>query len=194
MARPREFDIDEVLDDALETSWRRGYAAASMADLMGLEKSSINVVWKGKQDLFEKALARHQNRDFLLFSSTQEQTPSAIEGLRRCLSTVGDMRYGQGSEKRCFAVNTAVEPGAIGESGRPLISDDRKRAEKLLAGAVRQAQDERGLSGDIRPDLAAKCLIAFTGGLHISGKAGLTKEDSRDLVEPALSGLHWIFL
>ena len=44
MARPREFDIDEVLQAAMDAFWRHGYEGTSMADLMQamqLQKGSI---------------------------------------------------------------------------------------------------------------------------------------------------------
>ena len=33
MARPREFDLDEVADRLLQTFWNHGYAATSVSDL-----------------------------------------------------------------------------------------------------------------------------------------------------------------
>ncbi|MGH8569521.1 MAG: TetR/AcrR family transcriptional regulator, partial [Gammaproteobacteria bacterium] len=33
MARPREFDLEEVLDKAVETFWSKGYEATSIRDL-----------------------------------------------------------------------------------------------------------------------------------------------------------------
>jgi TetR/AcrR family transcriptional repressor of nem operon len=44
MARTREFDEDEVLEEAMHVFWRRGYRATSLHDLLGamaLSKSSF---------------------------------------------------------------------------------------------------------------------------------------------------------
>jgi TetR/AcrR family transcriptional repressor of nem operon len=62
MARPREFDIDQVLDAAINTFWTKGYEATSMADLMeamNLKKGSIYKAFEDKHDLFCKALERY---------------------------------------------------------------------------------------------------------------------------------------
>ncbi|MGB6935979.1 MAG: hypothetical protein WBE14_04575, partial [Xanthobacteraceae bacterium] len=35
MGRPREFDLENALDDAMEVFWRRGYEGATIAELTG---------------------------------------------------------------------------------------------------------------------------------------------------------------
>ncbi|MBL8715361.1 MAG: helix-turn-helix transcriptional regulator, partial [Myxococcales bacterium] len=44
MARPKEFDRDEVLDRAVDLFWRNGYEATSMADMveaLGIGRQSL---------------------------------------------------------------------------------------------------------------------------------------------------------
>eukprot|EP01037_Dinobryon_pediforme_P037513 gene37513-45029_t len=57
--RPREFDIDEALGQALLVFWRNGYEAASMTELtsaMGITKPSLYAAFGNKEQLFHKAL------------------------------------------------------------------------------------------------------------------------------------------
>ena len=44
MARPREFEIDDALQDAMAVFWRKGYDGASLPDLldgMGIARGSL---------------------------------------------------------------------------------------------------------------------------------------------------------
>ena len=61
MARPKEFHVDEALQSALEVSWRKGYAATSMQDLvaaMGIQKASLYATFGDKHQLYLTALRR----------------------------------------------------------------------------------------------------------------------------------------
>ena len=54
MARPREFDEDYVLDQALHVFWDKGYDSTSLADLQeatGLTKSSLYKAFESKEGL-----------------------------------------------------------------------------------------------------------------------------------------------
>lgn len=62
MARPREFDVDKVLDAAMAAFWTKGYEATSLADLtsaMGLSKSSFYKAFGSKRALFLTIMDRY---------------------------------------------------------------------------------------------------------------------------------------
>ena len=59
MARPREFDELEALDQATKVFWTHGYNGTSLVDLtnaMGISKSSFYDTFGGKRDLYLKTL------------------------------------------------------------------------------------------------------------------------------------------
>jgi AcrR family transcriptional regulator len=60
--RPRAFDPDMALENAMRLFWERGYEAASMDELtetMGLSPSSAYSAFGGKEQLFARALDRY---------------------------------------------------------------------------------------------------------------------------------------
>ena len=62
MARPKEFDIDQVLDRATELFWTKGYEETSMRDLeegLGVGRQSLYSTFGDKRDLFLAALDRY---------------------------------------------------------------------------------------------------------------------------------------
>ncbi len=59
MARPREFDVDAVLDRATELFWARGYEATSvqeLVDTLGVNRASLYATFGDKAQLFEAVL------------------------------------------------------------------------------------------------------------------------------------------
>lgn len=62
VGRPRQFDENQVLDQAMTVFWTNGYEATSMADLMnatGLHKGSLYQAFGNKHQLFVTALNRY---------------------------------------------------------------------------------------------------------------------------------------
>src|ERR1700753_4416858 len=60
--RPREFDMDEALDQAIRVFCEQGYNATSIGDLidaMGLASGSIYKAFRDKRAVFLAALDRH---------------------------------------------------------------------------------------------------------------------------------------
>ncbi|WP_163572862.1 TetR/AcrR family transcriptional regulator [Fodinicola feengrottensis] len=65
MARPRSFDVEEVLDAATLVFWDKGYAATTPQDLCdatGLGRGSLYNAFVGKRELFDRVLERYNAR------------------------------------------------------------------------------------------------------------------------------------
>lgn len=65
MGRPRSFDTDKALDDAMEVFWRHGYDGASLAMLtkaMGIKPPSLYAAFGSKEGLLKAALDRYAQR------------------------------------------------------------------------------------------------------------------------------------
>src|SRR5262245_66262623 len=65
LGRPREFDLENALDRALEVFWRNGYEGTSIADLteaMGINPPSLYADFGNKEGLFRKVVDRYIER------------------------------------------------------------------------------------------------------------------------------------
>src|ERR1700730_2070011 len=62
MGRPRAFDAEKALDEAMEVFWRHGYDGATIAqltDAMGINPASLYAAFGSKEGLLKAALARY---------------------------------------------------------------------------------------------------------------------------------------
>ena len=62
LGRPREYDTEKALDEAMEVFWRHGYEGATIAELtsaMGINPPSLYSAFGSKEGLLKAALDRY---------------------------------------------------------------------------------------------------------------------------------------
>lgn len=149
MARPPGFDREKVLETVMLLFWERGYAGASLADIVtatGLKKGSLYRSFGDKEQLFRLALRRYSVRGPAFMGNPE---PS-LDGLLHIYTRlIDDASVPARRARGCFLFNSGIEFGgrtgdAAGEVTRELkgLEDFFRRS---VAGAVRD--------GDLPPDL-----------------------------------------
>ena len=193
MARPREFDEDEVLDKALDAFWARGYEATSLADLMaatGLAKGSLYKGFGDKRSLFLRALERYLDRGFDGLRTLGHESDTGAELLRRWLASVVAMATCSGLRKGCLVVNCTIELAPHDGEIRTILRKQEKRLEQVYAALVSRGIADGSLRPDLDPETSAEWLTTLIGGLQVRGKLGLTRTQAEHAVDMAMSALE----
>src|SRR3982751_4547831 len=93
--RPRSFDADRALDQALKVFWSKGYEGTSLPDLttaMGINRPSLYAAFGNKESLFRKAVERYAEGpagyvgEALELPTARAVVESLLEGAVRLLS------------------------------------------------------------------------------------------------------------
>lgn len=190
MARPREFDRNEVIEKAMQVFWTKGFERTSVRDLvaaMGINRGSLYDTFGDKEALYLTALERY-------CSSKVRPMPAGCDGeaalnvIRRYFETVADA--GPRARKRgCFISNTITEFSSRGSAITQTARAGVERTEAALAKLVIQAQAE----GDIRrshdPHKLARFLTSSLNGLRLMAKTGIARAELDDIVDVTLSAL-----
>jgi AcrR family transcriptional regulator len=191
MARPREFDEDEVLQAALRLFWEKGYEGTSLDDLMTamrLTKSSLYKAFGSKEALFWRVVERYQ-RDFLDFrhAALAEPTPRRIA--ERLLDGITELHSGQVNPVGCLELNTALAGSKDAES----IRQELVRGRELFRLRLRERFEETSaispLPRGMTSDDAASFIISLIQGLAVQAKGGISRETARRVTRAAL--LSW---
>ncbi|KZB81328.1 TetR/AcrR family transcriptional regulator [Amycolatopsis regifaucium] len=174
MPRPKGFDPTEVLDAAVDTFWRKGYAATSAQDLVdgtGLGRGSLYHSFSGKQQLFSEALRRYEET-----SATRVEEMLAAPGtirarIRRVLmDVVEDETNSSAGHRGCLAVNAALELGGTDEEVTARVRHNFQRVEDAFHVEYVAARQEGEIGASRDPRALARFTLAAMYGLRVLGK------------------------
>lgn len=193
MARPREFELEEVLDKAVATFWSKGYEATSIQDLvesMGIHRGSLYTAFGDKQHLFLTVLDRYRKVVVrkLLDILASEASPKAA--IRRFFATVIEHVITGGPLRGCLITNSAVERGLSDPQTARKVSACLTQIEDGFYETLGRAQSAGEI--DKRRDLRAlaRYLTSSLQGLLVIGKIRSDRSALEDVVEVTLQALE----
>jgi TetR/AcrR family transcriptional repressor of nem operon len=174
MARPREFDEEEVLTRALDVFRAKGFEGATLDELeqaTGLRRGSLYGAFGDKRALFLKALGRYLDtclRDRLAALACPGAGRAAIVGFFEVLARDATADR---ERKGCLVTNCSIEltdrdPDLACQAARSL-----DLFEHGFAAAVRAAQEKGEISPAWDPVRLARFLTVCMEGMLVLARA-----------------------
>lgn len=188
MARPREFDEQDVVARASELFHRRGYHATSTRDLgaaLALNPSSLYRTFGDKHELFLRALDLYQERE-------TARNADALAEERPVLATLRDWLWsmvGAPDEPGCFMVNTATELGDGDPETARRVNAAFDGTTGVIATLLRRGITTGELSADLDVEATADLLFTVLTGLRVRQRAGQDPQRLRAAINQALRRL-----
>jgi AcrR family transcriptional regulator len=188
MGRPREFDVDEALDRALEVFWRHGFEGATIPDLtaaMGINRPSLYAAFGCKEELFRKALARYAAgpAGFVREALARPTARQVVEQLLRgTIAMLTDPRHPRG----CLMVQGALTCGAEADAARQTLADQRAAGETALRQRFEQARKAGDLPTAESPADLAGYVLAVVYGLAVQAAGGAGRRRLERVADLAL--------
>jgi len=190
VGRPRQFDRHQALDAAMEVFWKKGYEAASVADLlsaMSINRSSLYAAFGDKRALFLAVLDHYHETVTASLTATLSAPGSPVENIRRTLQNVGDSAA-RGGCRGCLMTNTTVETAPHDSEVAKAMRAALRRVENAFHAALKRAVACKEL-----PDTNIRALARFlTGtlqGVVVLAKARLGKQCRDDVIATAMESL-----
>jgi AcrR family transcriptional regulator len=188
LGRPRAFEIDRALDQALRVFWEKGYEGASLSDLtkaIGINRPSLYAAFGNKEALFRKALDRYLKKTvtFVLDAVTE---PTARRFSERLLQSAADVVTNPHNPPGCLTVRGALASGEEADPIRLELALRRSEGETLVRKRLERAQRE----GDLPPRTNAADLARYFAtvyqGMSVQAAGGANREQLRRVAKIAL--------
>jgi len=193
MARPRQFDPDEVIDRSMREFWERGYRETSVDDLVeatGVQPGSLyNAFPGGKRGLFLKALDRYSKLVVPQKLGALEDAGAGLAELRAYFDGLVDDLTTPEGRMGCLMVNSTVELAAEDSEVGAIVRTHMQRLERNAERALRNAQRHGEIPEQVDPRAKAAQLMATGMGLMVVGKTNPGRAVLETIVEAAFAGL-----
>ncbi|MEE7449673.1 TetR family transcriptional regulator [Methylobacterium radiotolerans] len=191
--RPRAFDRDAALEQAMRLFWRRGFAATSISDLtavMGIGSPSLYAAFGSKEALYAEALRHYGDQyEAMVWAkfAAARTARAAVEALLMDSAAALTDSCGRVEPLGCMVTLSAAgseghaELGALVRSAR---AHGFARVEERLARAV--AEGEIGPSVDVAA--LARFVLTVQNGMSLQARDGASREELEAVARLTLLG------
>jgi AcrR family transcriptional regulator len=186
--RPREFDIEQALDRAMELFWQKGYEGTSLSDLtatMGITRPSLYAAFGNKEALFRTVLKRYEAK-VVTYRPKALNAPTARELARELLEGAANIFGDKSNPAGCLGVQSALVCGDEADPIRRQLNANRTAGEHAIRERLKRAKAEGDLPADSNPASLARYLSAVLYGMAVLAAAGSSRKDLLQVVETAL--------
>jgi TetR/AcrR family transcriptional regulator, transcriptional repressor for nem operon len=169
MARPREFDEDDVLDAAVRCFWSRGYEATSVRDLVGrtgITAASLYNAYGDKRALFLAALDRYVESTV----SARMQRCAALpprEAIESFFDEILRRSLHDREHKGCMLVNSALEMAPHDPQFQKIIAGILQRLERFFLNCIERGQAAGTITRAVAAESLAQHLLGVLLGVRV---------------------------
>jgi TetR/AcrR family transcriptional regulator, transcriptional repressor for nem operon len=193
MPRPREFDPDTVLNQAMLRFWERGYRATSIEDLVkatGVNPGSLYGAFPGgKHTLFLKSLERYTKLVVPRQLGPLAEPNASLAEIRGYFDgLIEDLTSPTGGQG-CLLVNSTIENAAEDAEVAAVVREHLARLASCVESALRNAIQRGEVRATLDPVGAATLLMATGQGLMVVGKANPDRTVLQAIVDNAFAGI-----
>ena len=189
--RPREFDRDLALQQAMLAFWQHGYEGTSMADLVaatGLASARLYAAFGSKEGLFREAVERYEAGDGA-FAEHALQSADVREAVEKMLLEAVSTYTRRGRPQGCMVVSAATNYAAENEDVMAWLTTHRKARTQGIIDRLESAVQ----SGELKPGTDVQALGDYYAvvlhGLSVQARDGVGKARLLAMIPPALGAL-----
>jgi TetR/AcrR family transcriptional repressor of nem operon len=190
--RPRIFNEDDVIDEAIKLFWSKGYEATSTDDLlegMDINKGSLYHAFGSKKELFAKALDFFGAKSLKALENKLLSAKSPVEGIRNFFMELADASNPV-HQKGCFMGNSIAELSNNEKQLRDKAIGNLIDLENLFFKYIDKAKKSKELKTKEDARLLARYLITLWNGINITRRMYPDKEQLAPVIKMQLAVLE----
>lgn len=192
MGRPREFDAEMALDQAMEVFWRHGYEGATIAQLteaMGINPPSLYACFGNKEGLLKAALDRYSKLRGVWMDEVVA-APTARDVAERMLMGIADKQTDPANPPGCLLVQGGIACGTGSENVPFELAARRAENEDQLRDRFIRAKAEGDLKPSSDPAALARYVLAVSVGMGVMASSGADREALRQVASVAVQAVE----
>ena len=192
MGRPREFDAEMALDQAMEVFSRHGYEGATIAQLteaMGINPPSLYACFGNKEGLLKAALDRYTKLRGVWMDEVVA-APTARDVAERMLMGIADKQTDPANPPGCLLVQGGIACGTGSENVPFELAARRAQNEDQLHDRFIRAKAEGDLKPTSDPAALARYVSGVAVGMGVMASSGADREALRQVASVAVQAVE----
>ena len=189
--RPRTFDPDTALRQALDLFWERGYEGTSLNDLaqaMGIASASIYACFGNKENLFRQVMALYGTTSGAPPRQALRDGPSARAAVHAMLRATADQITGPDTPHYCMLILAAPTGAVENHTVREFLADRRRDMHATIKERlVRGVSDGEISAPPAGVDAMARYYTTVVEGLSIQARDGATRAELEAIITCAMA-------
>ena len=189
--RPRTFDPDAALRQALTLFWERGYEGTSLSDLadaMGIRSASIYACFGSKEELFRQVMALYSRTSGEPPRRALREEPTAREAIHTMLRATADQITGVDTAHYCMLILAAPTGAVENHSVREFLADRRRDMHATIRDRLARGVTDGDLTAPAESlDAVARYYTTVVQGLSIQARDGATRAELEAVVTCAMA-------
>lgn len=175
--RPRGFDKDDAVQQAMHLFWEQGYEATSLAQLKaamgGISAASFYAAFGSKEALFRDALDRYLRTHGQATAPLLDAGLPPRDAVERALRGSARMQTDAAHPLGCLVVLSTTTCSPENRHLQARLAEERQRNRNGLRACVERAVDRGELPTDTDTAALAAVLDTFLVGLAIQARDGI---------------------
>lgn len=191
MGRPRNFDRDQAVDQALHLFWQHGYDATSLAQLKaglggGISAPSFYAAFGSKEALFDECVQRYLATYAQVTECLWEETLPPRQAIETALRQSARMQCEDGHPKGCMvALGVMSAPSPENSRVADALTQSRLRTRAGIVACVKRAVQAGQLPDTTIPAVMATVFDSFLQGVSILARDNVPHAT----IDAAITGL-----
>jgi AcrR family transcriptional regulator len=188
--RPRSFDRDAALEQAMLTFWRHGYETTSIVDLtttMGVTAPSLYAAFGDKKQLFLEAMRLYAG-DSDVLGRTIDDAPTSLESARTMLMTAAVAYTGDATPRGCLLASATASGSSASADVQDAVAAIRRGITDRLCKRIARDVTDGLLPKTTNADALAGLVMAVTQGMSVLARDGAARGDLLAIVDTMLVG------
>ena len=180
MGRPREFDRDTAVEQAMHLFWERGYEATSLTELKasiagGISAPSLYAAFGSKRGLYDESVALYLATHGQVMECLWDQTLSPREAIETALRRSARMQVERGHPRGCMvALGVMADCPPGNDNTHTPIRAARARNRAGILACVKRGIATGDFSAVVDARATATALDSFLLGMSTLARDGAT--------------------
>jgi AcrR family transcriptional regulator len=189
--RPRAFEPETALGQAMDVFWSDGFAATSLDDVSaatGLNRPSLYGAFGDKRALYLKAYNQYRKRSNEQFQPMFAAREPLRAKLRRILNAALDLYLsGPNGPRGCFTVLSAASDAIADPALHSLVGEAIDSTDRAFGRLFADARAAGELPKDVDPRRLARVATATLHTLSIRARARIPRTEIAPIIDDAVT-------